>query len=29
MANDFVNGREMTIRTGDYIMLQKHMREMK
>jgi hypothetical protein len=28
MANDFVNGQEMIIRTGDYIALQKHIRKM-
>jgi hypothetical protein len=29
MANDFVNGEEMVIRTGDYIALQSHFRQMK
>lgn len=29
LANDFANNREMTIRTGDYIAIQKHIRGMK
>ncbi|MFX0211759.1 MAG: hypothetical protein ACFFDT_37630 [Candidatus Hodarchaeota archaeon] len=29
LANDLVNGRDMIIRTGDYIAIQKHLRGMK
>lgn len=29
LANDFVNGNEMVIRTGDYIAIQKHLRGIK
>lgn len=29
LANDFVDGRELTIRTGDYIAIQNHLRRRK